>query len=117
MLILPLRFLAHSVSFITPWRGARAVEWGGLENRCALTRTVGSNPTLSANLLFIFITQAARKVSLAGGSLRDVQLLAGHKFLAMTQRYIEANTDAQQALVKLLKPGGGVYTGENGILT
>ena len=49
-----------------------------------------------------FITQAARKVSLVGGSLRDVQLLAGHKSLSMTQRYIEANTDAQQALVKLL---------------
>ena len=49
-----------------------------------------------------FITNAARKVSLLGGSLRDVQLLAGHKSLSMTQRYIEANTDAQQALVKLL---------------
>ena len=29
-------------------RGARVVESGGLENRCALTGTVGSNPTLSA---------------------------------------------------------------------
>ena len=29
-------------------RGAGVVERGGLENRCALTRTVGSNPTLSA---------------------------------------------------------------------
>jgi hypothetical protein len=25
------------------------VEWDGLENRCALTRTVGSNPTPSAS--------------------------------------------------------------------
>ena len=25
------------------------VDWGGLENRCACKRTVGSNPTLSAN--------------------------------------------------------------------
>ena len=30
------------------WRGARVVEWGGLENRCALIRTEGSNPSLSA---------------------------------------------------------------------
>jgi hypothetical protein len=30
------------------WRGARAVEWDGLENRCGLRATVGSNPTLSA---------------------------------------------------------------------
>ncbi len=29
-------------------RGARVVEWGGLENRCAFAGTVGSNPTLSA---------------------------------------------------------------------
>src|SRR5215475_8747629 len=29
------------------WRGARVAESGGLENRCTLTGTVGSNPTLS----------------------------------------------------------------------
>jgi hypothetical protein len=29
-------------------RGARVVESAGLENRCTLTGTVGSNPTLSA---------------------------------------------------------------------
>ena len=31
-------------------RGAGVVERGGLENRCALTRTEGSNPSLSAIL-------------------------------------------------------------------
>ena len=31
------------------WRDARAAEWGGLENRCSLWATVGSNPTLSAD--------------------------------------------------------------------
>ncbi|MBN9565516.1 MAG: site-specific integrase [Alphaproteobacteria bacterium] len=49
-----------------------------------------------------FITNAARKISNVGGSLRDVQLLAGHSSLSMTQRYIDANTDAQRALIKLL---------------
>ena len=49
-----------------------------------------------------FITNAARKVSSVEGSLRDVQLLAGHKSLNMKQRYVEANTQAQRALVKLL---------------
>lgn len=29
-------------------RGARVVEWDGLENRCTLRGTVGSNPTPSA---------------------------------------------------------------------
>ena len=48
------------------------------------------------------ITNAARKVSMAGGSLRDVQLLAGHRSLQTTQRYIEYNTDAQRRLVNLI---------------
>ena len=30
------------------WRGAGVVERGGLENRCTLARTGGSNPSLSA---------------------------------------------------------------------
>ena len=48
------------------------------------------------------ITNAAKKVSVAGGSLRDVQLLAGHKSLLTTQRYIEYDTDAQRRLVNLI---------------
>ena len=39
---------AASVYDIAIRRGARVVEWAGLENRCALTGTVGSNPTPSA---------------------------------------------------------------------
>ena len=34
-----------------PRRGARVADRGGLENRCACKRTVGSNPTLSATPL------------------------------------------------------------------
>ena len=49
-----------------------------------------------------FITRAARKVSQVGGSLRDVQELAGHTSLAMTQRYIEGDTEAKRKLVTLL---------------
>src|SRR6266705_1915020 len=49
-----------------------------------------------------FITRAARKVSQVGGSLRDVQELAGHTSLAMTQRYIEGDTEAKRTLVALL---------------
>ena len=41
-----------------------------------------------------FITNTARKISTVGGSLRDVQMLAGHTNLRTTQRYIEANPDA-----------------------
>lgn len=49
-----------------------------------------------------FITNAARKISSVGGSLRDVQMLAGHSNLATTQRYIEANGLAQQKVVEII---------------
>jgi len=49
-----------------------------------------------------FITNAARRISTVGGSLRDVQLLAGHSALSTTQRYIEAHADAQRRVVELV---------------
>jgi integrase len=49
-----------------------------------------------------FITQAARKVSLVGGSLRDVQALAGHASLTTTSRYIETDAGAQLKLVNMI---------------
>lgn len=50
-----------------------------------------------------FITAAARNVYKAGGSLRDVQILAGHRSIALTQTYIEGDTDAQRRLVSLMR--------------
>lgn len=49
-----------------------------------------------------FITNAARKISTVGGSLRDVQVLAGHTRLSTTQRYIEADSEAQRRVVNLV---------------
>ena len=49
-----------------------------------------------------FITRAARVVHKAGGSLRDVQILAGHRSIQTTQRYIEGDSDAQRRLVALI---------------
>lgn len=49
-----------------------------------------------------FITNAAKKISSVGGSLRDVQGLAGHNSLQTTQRYIESDTDARRRIVDLV---------------
>jgi len=49
-----------------------------------------------------FITNAARKISTVNGSLRDVQMLAGHSNLRTTQGYIEANAEAQVRIVDLV---------------
>src|SRR5439155_24242586 len=49
-----------------------------------------------------FVTRAARIVHKAGGSLRDVQLLAGHRSIQTTQRYIDGDSDAQRKLVAMI---------------
>jgi integrase len=49
-----------------------------------------------------FITRAARLVHKVGGSLRDVQLLAGHRSIQTTQRYIDGDSDAQRKLVSMI---------------
>jgi integrase len=49
-----------------------------------------------------FVTRAARIVHKAGGSLRDVQLLAGHRSILTTQRYIDGDSDAQRKLVTMI---------------
>ena len=49
-----------------------------------------------------FVTRAARLVHKAGGSLRDVQLLAGHRSILTTQAYIDGDSDAQRKLVAMI---------------
>lgn len=49
-----------------------------------------------------FITNTAHKISTVGGSVRDVQLMAGHSNLNTTQRYIEADAECQQRVVNLI---------------
>jgi integrase len=49
-----------------------------------------------------FITSLAKRISTVGGSMRDVQMLARHSSLSMTQRYIDADIDAQKKVVNLV---------------
>ena len=65
-------------------------------------RAVGLEGCSSHSGRRTFITRAARLVHRAGGSLRDVQLLAGHQSIQTTQRYIDGDTEAQRKLVSLI---------------
>ena len=49
-----------------------------------------------------FISNTARKISTVGGSLRDIQALAGHANLQTTQRYIEVNDAVMRKAVELV---------------
>jgi integrase len=48
------------------------------------------------------ITTWARNVSKVSGSIRDVQSLAGHSSMQITQAYIDVNVEAKQKLVDLV---------------
>jgi integrase len=65
-------------------------------------RSVGLKGCSSHSGRRTFVTRAARLVHKAGGSLRDVQLLAGHRSIQTTQRYIDGDSDAQRKLVALI---------------
>lgn len=68
----------------------------------ALYAAIGAHGCSSHSGRRTFITLAARQAHRAGASLRDVQLLAGHKSIEVTQAYIDGDCDAQRRLVSLL---------------
>ena len=49
-----------------------------------------------------FITETSKKISLVGGSLRDIQMMVGHSSLQTTQRYIESDSESQRKVVNLI---------------
>ena len=49
-----------------------------------------------------FITETSKKISLVGGSLRDIQMMAGHSSLQTTQRYIDCDSESQRKVVDLI---------------
>jgi integrase len=65
-------------------------------------KNIGLKGCSSHSGRWTFVTRAARIVHKAGGSLRDVQLLAGHRSIQTTQRYIDGDTDAQRKLISMI---------------
>jgi integrase len=47
------------------------------------------------------ITKWARNITTAGGSLKDVQEMAGHADLGTTQKYIDENKNAKCRVVDM----------------
>ena len=81
----------------TPMTSASIVNWFR-----AAYQAIGLMGCSSHSGRRTFVTRAARLVHKAGGSLRDVQILAGHRSMQTTQRYIDGDTDAQRRLVALI---------------
>jgi integrase len=64
-------------------------------------KTVGFEGCSSHSGRRTFITNAARNIGRFGGSIRDVQILARHRSLGMTQSYIEIDNDALSKVVNI----------------
>ena len=65
-------------------------------------RTIGLIGCSSHSGRRTFITETSKKISLVGGSLRDIQMMAGHSSLQTTQRYIDGDSESQRKVVDLI---------------
>jgi integrase/recombinase XerD len=83
--------------------GSRGMRPGSIVNWFRhLYGELGFNGCSSHSGRRTFVTNAARLVFKAGGSLRDVQQLAGHRSIEQTQSYIDASAQAKRRLIGLM---------------
>ena len=83
--------------------GSRGMRPGSVVNWFRrLYREIGLKGCSSHSGRRTFITNAARLVFKAGGSLCDVQQLAGHRSIEQTQAYIDASARAKRRLIQLI---------------
>lgn len=98
------RSTGHEGAVIRSERGGtRGLRPGSVVNWFRrLYRELGLNGCSSHSGRRTFITNAARLVFKAGGSLRDVQQLAGHRSIDQTQVYIDGSARAKRRLIELI---------------
>ena len=87
---------------ITSERAGSTSSYAIVNKFAAWYRALGFNGASSHSGRRTAITAWARKISTVGGSLRDVQLMAGHSALSTTQRYIEGAEEARRRVVELV---------------
>ncbi len=83
-------------------RGGRMTAGSIVNWFTALYRELDLNGCSSHSGRRTFITLSARLLAKTGGSLRDIQELAGHRALTTTERYIAGDRDAQRRLIALI---------------
>jgi integrase/recombinase XerD len=86
---------------ITSERGLSTSSYAIVNKFAGWYRALGFSGASSHSGRRTAITNWARRISTVGGSLRDVQILAGHSALSTTQRYIEADAGAMKRVVEL----------------
>ena len=87
---------------VTTERAVRTSSYAIVNKFAAWYRALGVSGASSHSGRRTAITNWARKISTVGGSLRDVQMLAGHSALSTTQRYIESDGLAQRRVVEMV---------------
>jgi len=91
-----------STFVITTERACQTSSYAVVNKFASWYRALGFQGASSHSGRRTAITGWARRISSVGGSLRDVQLLAGHSALGTTQRYIEASEEAKRRVVELV---------------
>jgi integrase len=94
------RDIRKSTYVVTTERGLNTSSYAIVNKFAGWYRALGFIGASSHSGRRTAITNWARKISTVGGSIRDVQILAGHSALSTTQRYIEADAGAMRRVVE-----------------
>ena len=91
-----------SAFVVTTERASRTSSYAIVNKFAGWYKALGFSGASSHSGRRTAITNWARRISTVGGSLRDVQMLAGHSALSTTQRYIESDGLAQRRVVEMV---------------